>query len=91
MKLGAIVDGLCSPSQVAEVVRMAVRRLRKECVDLIVSNQTHAAWCDALRKNGFISGSSNFIFGRSPELALTAESLADYHVNRGDGDGPINL
>lgn len=91
MRLGTIVDGLCSPSDAASLVRVAVERLREEDVDLIVSNQAHAAWCSALQDDGFMRGPSNFIFGRSPALARATGDLAACHINRGDGDGPINL
>lgn len=91
MRLGCIVDGLCDPKHAGLMVRLATERLRRQGADLIVSNQTHRAWLAALQRNGFIGGPSNFIFARSPELANKTPGLADCHINRGDGDGPINL
>lgn len=91
MRLGCLVDGLCDPTYASALVRLAVDHLAREGVDLIVSNQTHHAWLRALERNGFARGPSNFIFARSPELAACTPPLTDCHVNRGDGDGPINL
>jgi len=64
-------------------------------VDLVLSNQSHAAWRDALKSSGFLGAPSNFIFGASKSVA---ELLAPFDanrdrifLNRGDGDGPVNL
>jgi hypothetical protein len=64
-------------------------------VDLIVSNQSARCWRDGLRRESFLEGPSGFLFGLSPSLsqrvAFTERSLPECHLNRGDGDGPINL
>ena len=62
-------------------------------MDLIVSNQLHAAWRKALAGAGFHHGPSNFLFAASPALAARIGDAADdeLHMNRGDGDGPIHL
>lgn len=91
LRLGSLVDGLCDPMYVPAVIRFAVEYLSRKGVDLIVTNQTHRVWLEALARNGFMSGPSNFIFGRSPKLAAEMPALSECHVNRGDGDGPINL
>ena len=77
------------------MVAAATEFLRQRRVDLVVSNQNAALWCEALRANGYLSSSSNFALGTSP--ALTAQfaaadpQAARAHFNRGDGDGPIHL
>lgn len=91
MRLGCVVDGLCDPKHAHLMVKLATDRLRHEKVDLIVSNQTHSAWLEALQLNGFLRGPSNFIFARSPVLAAETPPIEEFHLNRGDGDGPINL
>jgi hypothetical protein len=91
MRLGCIVDGLCAPEMAPVMIRLGTERLITEGVDLIVSNQTHAAWTAGLRRCGFASGPSNFIFARSPVLTSRTPRLEEWHINRGDGDGPINL
>jgi hypothetical protein len=75
------------------VIRAATHVLERRGVDLIVSNQLHAAWGDALRAAGFRQGASNFLLAVSPALAASAggAGAGEFHVNRGDGAGPIHL
>jgi hypothetical protein len=95
MRLGSIVDNFAAPVDAAAVAGAAAQFLQSQGVDLIVSNQAHAAWQHGLRRAGFLRGPSNFIFASSPKLtALLRQAGAqhhDLHLNRGDGDGPINL
>ena len=69
--------------------------LESQGVDLIVSNQSHAAWRRGFRQAGFLRGPSNFIFASSRELTRLLRGKGvrneDLHFNRGDGDGPNNL
>jgi hypothetical protein len=44
MRVGSIADCLSAPADAAEVVRCATQFLQRREVDLIVSNQSHAAW-----------------------------------------------
>ena len=92
-QLGAIVDGLVLPEHAASAIFAAARFLTENGAQVIVSTQSHAAWCDGLDRAGFSSGPSNFLFARSKKLKkLTAEiPLSSCHLNRGDGDGPIGL
>jgi len=91
--VGTIVDCLAPPEDAVTVVRAATRTLESRGVDLIVSNQLHAAWSQALAATGFRRGPSNFLFAASPALAVLLEDAGDgeLHINRGDGDGPIHL
>jgi hypothetical protein len=94
LRVGTIVDCLAAPDATSGVIAGAVRCLQDRGADLIVSNQMSAAWVHGLEKNGFRSGPSNFLFGASKPLLRLLKSddqLADSHLNRGDGDGPINL
>jgi hypothetical protein len=95
MRLGSLVDCFAAPEDAASVVRAARRTFESRRVDLIISNQAHHTWCAALRADGFLSGPSNFLFASSRGLTALLESAritaADLHINRGDGDGPINL
>jgi hypothetical protein len=95
LKLGSIVDLLALPGHEVGLIGAAVDRLRREGVDLIVTNQSFGRLGQALRSSGFVNGPSNFLFAASPKLA---ESLAPldtrlpaFYLNRGDGDGPGNL
>jgi hypothetical protein len=89
LRVGTIVDCLASPQDAATVIRTARIYLEQRGVDLIISNQGHPAWAEALRADGFFGGPSNFLFAASP--ALRAIGASDWHINRGDGDGPVHL
>jgi hypothetical protein len=95
LRVGSIADCLALPEDAAAVIAAATRRLEERGVDLIVSNQAHQAWTAALHSAGFLRGPSNFVFAASPELARLLhpfdDNAAGFHVNRGDGDGPIHL
>lgn len=95
MRVGSIVDCLARPEAAGEVIAQAKEHLLTLGVDMIVSNQSHPSWKEALLKAGFINGPSNFVLATSPDLtrlvAETDPSLSNLHFNRGDGDGPINL
>lgn len=95
LRVGSIADAFSTPEDAAAVVQAATGFLEGRGVDLIVSNQSHAAWTAALSSTGFLPGPSNFIFAASKPLA---ELLAPFDhtrdqifLNRGDGDGPVNL
>ncbi len=94
MRLGSIVDCFAGPDDAAYVIDRSRAYLRRGA-DLIVSNQSHRLWRTAFQLCGFVSGPSNFLFASSKALteamARKCVSAADVHVNRGDGDGPINL
>jgi hypothetical protein len=95
LKLGSIVDLLAVPGHEVGLIGAAVDRLRREGVDLIVTNQSFGPLGQALRSSGFLSGPSNFLFAASPKLAESLTpletGLSRYYLNRGDGDGPGNL
>ncbi len=95
MKVGTLVDCLAEPGDAPVVVACARDVLEAEGVDLIISNQSHTAWCGALAACGFVEGPSNFIFAASPKLASPFKPFEEhgpsFHINRGDGDGPIHL
>jgi len=93
MRVGTIVDCLASPEAAPAVMRAAAALLESRGVDLIVSNQLHAAWSRALLQAGFRRGPSNYLLALSPAFAALAGGVSEdqFHFNRGDGDGPIHL
>lgn len=95
MRVGTIVDGFSLPGDALDVLCCARAVLESRDVDVLVSNQSHAAWTDALSQCGFRQGPTNFLFALSPKLARLVpafpDALAEFHLNRGDGDGPIHL
>jgi len=95
LRVGSIVDCLAAPEHAFAVIQAATQALQERGVELIVSNQSHAAWGAAFRSAGFLPGPSNFIFAASRKLAEKLgpleKSRQEIFFNRGDGDGPVNL
>jgi hypothetical protein len=91
MRVGSIVDCWGAPQHALPVVRAATKALEKRGVDLIVSNQSHSAWCRALENSGFLKGPSTFIFAASKKLTELLKPLEEnkacLHITRADGDG----
>jgi hypothetical protein len=94
-RLGTIIDGLALPGAEMDVIHAATRVLEERGVDAIVSNQAHAAWGGALRRSGYFSGPSNYIFATAPKLTALIGPFAQhqprFHLTRGDGEGPTHL
>jgi hypothetical protein len=91
LRVGTIADCMAKPEYAASIIRAARLYLARRGVDLIISNQSHTAWTEAFRANGFLQGPSNYLFGASKPLSALAGPLSECHLNRGDGDGPVNL
>ena len=96
MRLGSLADCIALPEDAADVVYAASRYLQERGVDIMVSNQSHSMWGTALKRAGFLEGPSNFGLSMSPGLVSRFaepfdEIIRKMHLNRGDGDGPINL
>jgi hypothetical protein len=91
LRVGTIVDCMARPEDAAGVIHAARLYLEHRGVDLIISNQAHPGWTAALRADGFFEGPSNFLLGVSKALGDAIGAGTDLHVNRGDGDGPVNL
>lgn len=95
MRLGSLVDCMALPTDAKAVAIAARDYLERRGVDMIVSNQSHAAWQKAMKSAGFLRGPSNFLLAASRPLGLLLDQagiVADHiHLNRGDGDGPKNL
>ena len=92
LRVGILVDGVGAPDDAEAVVGRAARELDARGADVLVSNQTHPAWCAALRRAGFIRGPSNVLFAASPPLSQRLQAFDPHwrglHVTRGDGDIP---
>ena len=95
MRVGTVADSFAAPEDAATVVQAADDFLTRRGVDIVVSNQLHPSWCDALRSVGYDEGPSNFFFYFSEELASELMAVPRWdqrlHVNRGDGEGPAHL
>lgn len=95
MRVGSIADCFAAPEDAYPVVSAADAFLSERGVDIIVSNQLHPQWCEALKAAGYESGPSNFFFYFSEELSDRLDATEDWerkiHLNRGDGEGPGHL
>jgi hypothetical protein len=95
MRVGSIADCLATPEDSLPTVAAADEFLARRGVDIVVSNQLHPHWCEALEGVGYERGPSNFFFYFSEELADRLSSVGDWergaHLNRGDGEGPGHL
>lgn len=92
LRLGIITDGFARPADAKGVFEAGVTHLIEQNVDLIVTFQSHPAWCDAAREAGLVPGPSNCAFYRSPaveRILRRAESIGRFcHLTSSDGDGP---
>ena len=75
MRVGTIVDCLAPPADAPAVMRAAAALLEARGVDLIISNQLHAAWSNALVHAGFLRGPSNYLLALSPAFAALAAGI----------------
>jgi hypothetical protein len=91
LRVATIVDALALPSAIPSVVLEAARFMAMRDVDLIISNQGHEAWVRGLGESGFLSGPTNYVMAMSPALSKLATDHSRLHINRGDGDGPLDL
>jgi hypothetical protein len=95
LRVGTIVDALGVSSAIPAIADATTKLLEKRGVDLMVSNQGHELWVRGLRHCGFLSGPSNYVLAMSPELTALLTPWSEHerrlHINRGDGDGPLDL
>ena len=91
LRVGSIVDCWAAPDDAPAIVDAAAGELEQLGMDLIVSNQSHQAWCQALEAAGFLKAQSNFILAVSKQLAGLAQPFDQmkprFHFTRADGDG----
>jgi hypothetical protein len=96
MRVGSIVDCWAMPEHANAVISAATRALEKDRIDLVVTNQSHQAWSEAMERNGFLKGPTNFVFASSKKLTELLQPLEKnrptIHITRADGDGlPANF
>lgn len=95
MRVATIVDGLAVAEHTGAVVAAATQFLESRGADIIISNQSSRLWRDALTGAGFFEAPSNYVLALSKAAAALLppipEQLGQFHINRGDGDGPIHL
>lgn len=89
LKLGILTDNLAQPTDATGVMEAGFRYLVDDGADVIVTYQSHPAWCAAAFNVGFLRGPSNNAFYRSP--AIEALITTGHHLTCSDGDGPESV
>lgn len=92
LRLGILTDALALPMEATAVMEAGCRYLAEQGVDLIVTFQSHPAWCAAATSNGLLPGPSNCAFYRPPSIEHLITSAAaknrHFYLTYSDGDGP---
>lgn len=95
LKVGSILDCLADHDAMATTAILTDRELAAHSADLVIVNHSNAAWVQAFRTAGFLTGPSNYMLAMSKRLTETVRGVPDgehrVHVTRGDGDGRIHL
>jgi hypothetical protein len=92
LRVATILDCIAEPAHAPALIALVTRALHSAGADLVVTNQTHHYWLDALRRCGFQTTKSNYLLAMSPALAQDVAGARErIHVTRGDGDGRIHL
>jgi hypothetical protein len=88
--VATLVEGISLPGAERELLRAAIKEAQKMGAALLVTNQTAPELTQALDADGWLPYASNFLVALSPALAARVGTRPIY-VNRGDGDGLLNL
>jgi len=91
LRLATILDGLVAePSHLPALLRMTREALGELSAQLVILNQCHQEWLQALPGAGFLSGPSNYVGACSKPLGDAVER-GSMQITRADGDGRIHL
>ena len=91
LKVGMIVDAVANPRDSKTVFAVAFSELARLGVDIVVSNQLHPAWRNAMASLWLAPAPSNFVFAYSKpmkQLLQKANAERELYITRGDCDGP---
>ena len=83
------MPALAAPVHARGTLGAPLRTSAGKGVDLVFTNQLHAAWIEPLQDFGLMNVPSNFALYASPTAAALAGDWHAADVNRGDCDGPI--
>lgn len=95
LRVGSVIDCLADPKDAEAVIAGADRFLAERGVDCIMSNQSHPAWRDAFRSNGYVLLEDRRYFAATPALAEALgpfeETRLGLHLTNMDGHGPMRM
>jgi hypothetical protein len=92
LRAAQVSDCFAAPAAAAAVIEATHTFLAAQGVDIVCSNQSHAAWVDAFRASGYHVLPGRRHFAASPQLRSRMEPFADMaaglHLTNLDGHGP---
>ncbi len=90
LRVATLVEAMCQPEAVRSLLRAALDGARGTGAGLLITNQSAPELQTGLKSEGWFSYRSNYLTGLSLPLA-TRIGLRPCYINRGDGDGLLNL
>jgi len=90
LRVVTLVEMLLSSGAAGELLSAVLEFAGETGADLLVTNQSAPDLCAALRSAGWLKHASNYSLSLAPALAARVGQRPVY-VNRGDGDGLLNL
>lgn len=85
-----LVEAICETGAERRLLDAVVEKARRLGAELLITNQADSQLCRALQWSGWFSYASNYLAAFSPALAARIGGRPVY-LNRGDGDGLVNL
>jgi hypothetical protein len=89
LRVGTILDSMAGEAHLDALLALTQAALADSGAEIIVANHRHARWRQALARQGWFNGPSNFLLAISKPLARTP--LDQIYLTRADGDGRVNL
>ena len=90
LRVATLVEMICQPGAVRSLLRAALDGARGTGAGLLITNQSAPELQTSLKLEGWFSYPSNYLTGLSSPLAARIGSRP-FYINRGDGDGLLNL
>lgn len=90
LSVATLAEAAAVPGAARALLREALSQSRQHGAGLLLANFSAAELQQAMREEGWLSHTSNFLVGFSPTLAR-AIGDQNYYLSRGDGDGLLNL
>ena len=85
-----LAETICAPTAARALLRAALAEARANGAGLLLANHSDPELQQAMREEGWLSYTSNYLAGLSPQLAARI-GTQPYYLTRGDGDGLLNL
>lgn len=90
MTVATLAEAITVPAAARGLLAASVAEARRAGADLLITNQSAPELVEALGAEGWMSHESNYATALSPALAARIGDKP-YYINRGDGDGLLNL